>query len=98
MMNFSLLKDVIFIIFAISNFCTSIGFNMPYIYIVSHAETLGIDTKESSVLIATIGVANTVGRIILGYMADKSWVNRLAVYNWCLTVCGVGEFFSNYVL
>ena len=32
MMDFSLLKDVIFIMFAISNFLTSIGFNVPYVY------------------------------------------------------------------
>ena len=33
MMDFSLLKDPVFILFAISNFCTSIGFNVPYVYI-----------------------------------------------------------------
>ena len=32
MMDFSLLKDGIFIMFAISNFLTSIGFNVPYVY------------------------------------------------------------------
>ena len=34
MMDLSLLKDVIFIIFAVSNFLTSIGFNVPYVYVV----------------------------------------------------------------
>lgn len=33
MMDFSLLKDPVFILFTISNFCTSIGFNVPYVYI-----------------------------------------------------------------
>ncbi|EDW06545.2 uncharacterized protein Dmoj_GI21795 [Drosophila mojavensis] len=89
MMNFSLLKDAIFVIFAVSNFCTSIGFNMPYLYVVSQAETLDISKKDASYLIASIGVANTVGRIILGYIADKPWVNRLLIYNVCLTACGV---------
>ena len=32
MMDFSLLKDGVFIMFAISNFLTSIGFNVPYVY------------------------------------------------------------------
>ncbi|XP_017034882.1 monocarboxylate transporter 5 [Drosophila kikkawai] len=88
MMNFSLLKDAIFVIFSVSNFCTSIGFNMPYIYVATYAETLGISKSDASYLIATIGGANTVGRIILGYIADKPWVNRLLVYNLCLTLCG----------
>ncbi|XP_017473736.1 PREDICTED: monocarboxylate transporter 12-B-like isoform X2 [Rhagoletis zephyria] len=89
MMNFSLLKDVVFIVFALSNFFTSIGFNVPYIYIVSQAETLQLGSEQSSYLIAIIGGANTIGRIVLGYLADKPWVNRLWVYNVCLTLCGV---------
>jgi hypothetical protein len=34
MLDFSLLKDPIFILFTVSNFCTSIGFNIPYVYLV----------------------------------------------------------------
>ncbi|XP_011177546.1 monocarboxylate transporter 12-B isoform X3 [Zeugodacus cucurbitae] len=94
MMNFSLLKDAVFIVFALSNFFTSIGFNMPYIYIVAKAKSLGISSAQSSYLIAIIGVANTVGRIILGYLADKPWVNRLWVYNACLTLCGISTAIS----
>jgi hypothetical protein len=34
MLDFSLLKDPIFIFFTISNFYTSVGFNIPYVYLV----------------------------------------------------------------
>ena len=34
MMDLSLLRDSIFIMFAVSNFLTSIGFNVPYVYTV----------------------------------------------------------------
>jgi hypothetical protein len=34
MLDFSLLKDPIFIVFTVSNFCTSVGFNIPYVYLV----------------------------------------------------------------
>lgn len=33
MMDFSLFTNPVFILFTISNFCTSIGFNVPYVYI-----------------------------------------------------------------
>lgn len=94
MMNFSLFKDVVFIIFVVSNFCTSIGFNVPYVYMVAHAEGLGINSETASYLLAITGIANTVGRIILGYIADKPWVNRLLVYNVCLTICGLATALS----
>jgi MFS transporter, MCT family, solute carrier family 16 (monocarboxylic acid transporters), member 14 len=94
MMNFSLLKEPIFIVFTASNFLTSIGFNVPYVYIAAQAEVLGIEKQSASYLLAIIGIANTVGRIILGYLSDKPWVNRLWVYNVCLTTCGVATALS----
>ncbi|XP_053682690.1 monocarboxylate transporter 12 isoform X2 [Sabethes cyaneus] len=94
MMNFSILKDPIFIIFTVSNFLTSVGFNVPYVYLAAQANSLNIDTKQASYLLGVIGIANTVGRIILGYLSDKPWVNRLLVYNMSLTICGLATAFS----
>lgn len=94
MMNFSLLKDPIFIIFTVSNFLTSIGFNIPYVYLAAQAKVLNIDREHASYLLGVIGIANTIGRIILGYLSDKPWVNRLLVYNLSLTICGLATAFS----
>lgn len=93
MMNFELFQNVVFIIFVFSNFCTSIGFNVPYVYLAAQAEVLHLTKKQSSWLLGIIGIANTVGRVVLGYFSDKAYVNRLLVYNLCLTACGVGEYF-----
>ncbi|XP_066992599.1 monocarboxylate transporter 12 [Anabrus simplex] len=94
MLDFSLLKDPVFILFTISNFFTSVGFNVPYVYLAVQAETRGIEKDHASYLLAIIGIANTVGRIILGYVSDKPWINRLLIYNLCLTVCGIATAFS----
>lgn len=91
MMNFGLFKDPIFILFTLSNFCTSLGFNVPYVYLASLAEKLQLPTEQASYLLSIIGIANTLGRIVLGYLSDKPYVNRLAVYNFCLTACGTGK-------
>lgn len=96
MLSFSLLKDPVFILFTVSNFLTSIGFNIPYVYIAARAEALDISSMNASYLIATIGAANTIGRIILGYISDKPWVNRLHIYNACLTICGIATALSAF--
>lgn len=98
MLDFSLFKDVIFLLFILSNFLTSIGFNIPYVYIVSRARALDLTHNQASMLLSIIGVANTIGRIILGYISDKPWVNRLWVYNVCLTICGLATAFSAFCL
>ncbi|KAH9639842.1 hypothetical protein HF086_015693, partial [Spodoptera exigua] len=88
MLDVSLLVDPIFILFAISNFLTSIGFYIPYVYTVPMSESLGVENPPY--LISIIGGSNLVGRIILGYISDKPWVNRLLAYNLCLTIAGIG--------
>ncbi|XP_047489367.1 monocarboxylate transporter 12-like isoform X2 [Penaeus chinensis] len=90
LMDWELLVDGIFILFAFSNFCTSIGFNAPYIFIVDRARHLGISDTDSSYLLAVVGISNTVSRILLGYISDQPWVNRLYLYNIALTLCGIG--------
>lgn len=90
MLNFDILKDPIFVLFAVSNFLTSLGFYIPYYCLADRMKLLNMPTKQGEQVLSTIGVANTLGRIILGYVADKSWVNRLWVYNVCLIICGLG--------
>lgn len=98
MMDLSLLKDPIFVLFAVSNFCTSIGFNVPYVYMKDRALLLGMSRDESSFLLAIIGIANTISRVFLGYISDKPWLNRLWLYNSSLTICGLGTMFSAFCL
>lgn len=94
MLDFSLLKDVIFLLFTISNICTSIGFNMPYIYLPDRAHEYGINKTDATNLISVIGIANTIGRVVFGWMADKPWVNRLMLYNTSLFICGLATALS----
>ncbi|XP_011306062.1 monocarboxylate transporter 12-B [Fopius arisanus] len=100
MLQLSLLKDPVFLLFVFSNFCTSIGFNVPYVYIIGLAEGVQITRESASYLLSVIGIANTVGRIVLGFVADKPSINRLAIYNICLTICGIstvlGAFSPSY--
>lgn len=89
MCDLSLLKDTIFLMFVISNFCTSIGFNMPFIFLTDRAVDEGIDAESAKWLVSVIGISNTVGRVIFGFLADRPGVNRLLLYNTALTICGI---------
>ncbi|XP_045199403.2 monocarboxylate transporter 12-like [Mercenaria mercenaria] len=89
MCDLSLLKDLIFLMFVISNFCTSIGFNMPFIFLTDRAVDEGISEESAKWLVSAIGISNTVGRVLFGFLADRQGVNRLMLYNTALTICGV---------
>lgn len=96
MIDLSLLKDVVFIFFSVSNFLTSLGFNAPFIYIVDQAQKLNIDTNMADLLLSTIGISNTVGRVVLGIISDMKGVNRLYLYASVLTLCGIATVFEPF--
>ncbi|XP_015929018.1 monocarboxylate transporter 12-B [Parasteatoda tepidariorum] len=97
MMNFKLMGDIIFLMFGFSNFFTNIGFNVPFVYIKDRAIGMNIaDDVHASYLLSVIGIANTIGRVILGYMSDRSCINRLWLYNASLTLCGLSTALSSF--
>ncbi|XP_074658151.1 monocarboxylate transporter 14-like [Tubulanus polymorphus] len=100
--DFALLSNVVFMLFAVSNFCTSIGFNAPYIYLPDMARIKGIEKEKASFLISVIGIGNTFGRVFFGYISDipkvRAWqsgkLGRLTIYSAALTLCGVATCLS----
>ena len=57
---------------------------------------LGLDEKNATFLLSVVGIANTIGRIFLGWISDKGWVNRFYLYVFCISLCGLGELTVQY--
>uniref|UniRef100_A0A0N5AST5 MFS domain-containing protein n=1 Tax=Syphacia muris TaxID=451379 RepID=A0A0N5AST5_9BILA len=96
-LDLTLLADPVFLLFSISNFLTSIGFNAPLMFIPAHAENLNISQTNCAYLLSTFGAFNTLGRVMFGIISDKKLPtrfgkdvkrNRLWIYILSLCVCG----------
>jgi hypothetical protein len=37
--------------------------------------------KVFKAIVRKVGIANTLGRIVLGFLSDRQWINRLYLYN-----------------
>lgn len=96
LLDVSILKNPVFLLFAISNLCTSIGFNMPYIFLPERAREANIDANRAAFLISIIGITNTLGRVLFGWLSDRPYVNRIMLYNSALTVCGIATALSPF--
>jgi hypothetical protein len=72
--DLNLLKDAAFALFAVSNFLTSLGFNVPYNFANDLAKDAKVIEARRHWIIMSIGIANCFGRIIIGYLADQKWV------------------------
>jgi hypothetical protein len=72
--DLSLLNDGAFALFAVSNFLTSLGFNVPYSFANDVASDAHVVEHRRKWIIMTIGIANCFGRVIIGYLADRPQV------------------------
>lgn len=89
-----LLRNWVFMMFAVSNFLTSLGYPIPYTFVPDNAAQQGLSGLQGSSLVSIIGITNTVARIILGIVSLK--LNRLFLYNTCLVICGISMCLTNY--
>lgn len=94
MLDISLLKSPSFVLLSISGAFTMMGFYVPFMYLSERAEKRHMDVSLSIWLISTIGVANTIGRVICGVLSSIPQVNTLAVNNIALTIGGIATMAS----
>lgn len=87
MMDVSLLKDPVFMLIGVSNIFGMAGLYVPFVYLVDAAKVASIEENQASFLLSIIGITNTFGRVIFGYIADFPSVNSLLLNNLCLVVC-----------
>ncbi|XP_055694058.1 monocarboxylate transporter 14 isoform X2 [Lutzomyia longipalpis] len=100
MLDVSLLKDPVFMMIGISNVFGMAGLYVPFVYLVDAAILSGISQNSASFLLSIIGITNTFGRVICGYVADFPKVDSLLLNNMCLVVSTIAvsltPFCSSY--
>eukprot|EP00092_Neocalanus_flemingeri_P015389 GFUD01016653.1.p1 GENE.GFUD01016653.1~~GFUD01016653.1.p1 ORF type:complete len:482 (+),score=112.50 GFUD01016653.1:255-1700(+) len=89
-----LLRNWVFMVFAASNFLTSLGYPIPYTFVPDNARQTGLTGGQGSFLVGLIGISNTVARLLLGIASQK--LHRLYLYNTCLVICGLAMALTNF--
>ncbi|XP_014278918.1 monocarboxylate transporter 9 isoform X4 [Halyomorpha halys] len=89
MLDFSLLKNPVFLLIGISNVFGMAGLYIPFVYLVDYAVEEGIERSTASMLLSIIGITNTIGRVACGWIADFPSVNSLFLNNMSLVVATI---------
>lgn len=92
MLDFSLLKNNVFMLICISNIIGMVGFYVPYVYITDSSIMKGVSPDRAAFLLSVIGITNTVGRLLFGWFADRPGVSALLVNNISIALTGVCVF------
>jgi len=94
MLDSSLFRSPSFVLICLSAFLTFMGFFVPFMFLAARAIQNGVDKDSASRLLSIIGITNTIGRVICGWVADHPKVNVLLLNNISLTVCGAVTILS----
>jgi MFS family permease len=81
-------------------FCTSLGLFIPFVHMVPFSNDLGLPTATGVMLFSLIGVGSTVGRFLVGGIADRlgrrqsligMYAGFAAMFSWWLLADSVWE-------
>jgi len=50
---------------------------------------LHVPSQESSLIISVIGILNTFGELLVGWVGDKSWMSSSLLYAACMLCCAI---------
>ncbi|TMS37077.1 hypothetical protein L596_004090 [Steinernema carpocapsae] len=89
MIDLNLLKEPIMMLLTISNILGMLGFYVPFMFIISMAVEKGVGASDAALLLSIIGITNTFGRVIFGWVADRGWMSALNITNISLLSCGI---------
>ncbi|GIX68545.1 monocarboxylate transporter 12 [Caerostris extrusa] len=88
-LDFSLLTDSSFLLACVANVLGMLGFYVPFVYITDSSVEKGISPEAAAFLLSIIGITNLLGRLIFGFVVDKTNFKALDVNNMCLAVSGI---------
>lgn len=85
-----LLSDPLFLIPILANLVAMLGHYIPFFYIVQRSvNMLDIPQSQAAYLLSVIAITNTLGRILMGFLADFKQVNSLLLHNIAIATSGV---------
>jgi MFS family permease len=90
MFDVSLLRSPTFIIITLSGVLTFLGLYTPFVYVYQKAlKELEVEASKASIILSILGVFNTLGRLVAGWLADRSWADSLIIHNVSAILAGV---------
>ncbi|XP_021342422.1 monocarboxylate transporter 12-like [Mizuhopecten yessoensis] len=95
-LGISMLSSPSVVVYLVSCFLVTIGIYIPFNFLPSFAKELGLPASEGALLISTIGIFNTLVRVVIGFVTDRPWADCILINGAMLVLGGVATFFVPY--
>ncbi|KAF6036302.1 hypothetical protein EB796_005388 [Bugula neritina] len=63
-----------------------LGYYMPVLFSASRATNHGVDEDQAALLISILGICNTIGRFLFGFVILSPYLSALLVNNICMAI------------
>ena len=86
--DWRLLTNAVFLVYGFSAMLIFTGYPPLYIMLPDHARQTGISKPGAAFLVSILGLADVVGRIGFGFLADFNLVPKRVLFVGCMAVAG----------
>ena len=83
----------LFVLLGLADMLSTLSLYIPYTYLPSAAMARGVSGGHAAMLISSIGVSNTLGRLGAGWLADQAWTHPLVIITMSITAAAPCLFF-----
>jgi len=87
----------LFLILGVADMLSTLSIYIPYTHLPSAAEARGISSSMAAMLISTVGVSNTIGRLVSGWMSDQPWGHPMVTITSAITAAAPCLFIMSFV-
>ncbi len=102
-LDFALLKNPVFINYSCCLCLVTLSYIGAQMLVPPHAKDQGISDSEGAWLLSVIGISDTIGRLLAGFIFNVPFVKRFRIYlyNGAILISGLTDFLwafsQNYV-
>lgn len=93
--DLSLLKEKAFVLYAFTSFLSMLGFFIPYFFVPMKMMNMTKGKEEaefsddSTFILSILGISTTIGRVLIGWVADRPWSNTNLINNGSMVLAGL---------
>lgn len=96
MLHYKLLLNPAIALFVFSTFTVVMAMYIPFFYFPTKGQVEGLEVFEAEFLLSIIGITNTIGRILAGWLSDRPWMSPFYLYICSLFSSGLAMLLTPF--
>ena len=78
----------LYMLVAVADLMATLSLFIPFQHLPAVAVSHGVTRSQAAIIISSTGICSTLGRLVSGWLCDRSWLHPLSLASLCiLTVC-----------